>query len=292
MIKYARYIITVLFSALNLFGFGQKAPIWVSLPAPGEYIGVSFPDGGEEQAVSIALFSYILGHEIDCLYTRKNSAQLFGNDSGQVERYQEFSRFVYTGNLKYDIVRRSILKSGESIVAITDGDTYKRRFAIIIHKEECLNNAKTKRKIEIGVGLSGKEWVLTIEENNELYPDVRFSSEEKMSPENIISVYPNDGKHYKYTFDGLTKAELRKITADSFSLGIHTNNQISLAGNIVCSLCDLLFYSFIDDLDVSCISEDENYWSSSTSKKRRATPIVGFNQKDESSFFIFIKDNL
>lgn len=40
----------------------QTLPAWAPKPQEGEYIGVSFPDNGEEQAISLALFSYVLTH--------------------------------------------------------------------------------------------------------------------------------------------------------------------------------------------------------------------------------------
>lgn len=42
----------------------QTLPAWAPKPHEGEYIGVSFPDNGEEQAISLALFSYVLRHTV------------------------------------------------------------------------------------------------------------------------------------------------------------------------------------------------------------------------------------
>ncbi len=292
-----KYIVTILCSVLTLFVYGQEIPLWVSLPVYGEYIGISLPNGGEKQAIAIALFSYVLGHDIDCSYTSKAYVTGHNINNGQTEECSKASTFAYSGIIKYEVVRKTILNSGETVVAIKIGDTYTDSFKIYIQHDtnisSNINYTSCEDVLKVCVRLSDMLWVLTIDDKTD--SPLQITSEYEDVEKHHVNLYPENNKLYQYKFTNSTELGKRESSLEMPLCCIaETNNQIPLGINLINSLCLLLQYgsdSTSVQVDGKCV-EDRNMYSQKVMlKNRKATPILGFLQRDKTHFLLLSQLN-
>lgn len=283
-------------------GFCQvRIPNWASVPANNEYIGISLPDCGVNQAVAVALFSYVLEHDIDCSYVSYSSCEskLIDDDFPVVDDRVSDS-FTYSGVIKYDIVRKILLSSGETVVAIADGNTHADTVKIAIRRDlneiEGRYGRTSEEVVNIGLRFPDQEWTLTI--NDKTGSSQEIMSEYTMACENSpihhSHIYPADDKVFCYKFANSAELDKRERTsAMPLLCAVGTNSRIPLSGNLINSLCGLLWEgctaASVQSARISGVFQGEiegGYIQKVELENRYATPIGGFIQRDNTHFLL------
>lgn len=98
----------VVSSMLAAAASSVKLPEWAVNLKDGEYLGVSFPGGGQRQAEVMALMAMC-----------------------KVEYVHSGFRIVVNRQISYDVKNVELLSSGETVVILTDGESVSRRVRMV-----------------------------------------------------------------------------------------------------------------------------------------------------------------
>lgn len=191
MKKYTFFKVLLLFcflGAVSISGYAKSAvlPKWV-VSLKGEFLGISFPGGGQRQAELFALLSMS--------YSSLGSQSMHVNNIG-----------VVNGCLNYEVRQSELLSTGETVVLLTVGSRSDSVRAMI-QSYKVVQSQSQSEKYEFGMWVSGEE---------ELYANV-FEIDGVLS---VLSKYDDKVnemvRYWSRDEDGLSVMGYRETGVDKY----------------------------------------------------------------------------
>ncbi len=113
-----------------------ELPKWFINQEPDTYVGISVPNGSEQDALVGALLQYVLSQKHMCFKIYNNGYGLIQSDYSNLQKITTFSIFDYHIELdtmiSYDIAKMKLLPSNEYICQITEGTSIQQKLSLSI----------------------------------------------------------------------------------------------------------------------------------------------------------------
>lgn len=111
-------------------------PTWFSKIPKNEYVGISEPNGTEEQAVMMACFQYMFANQSQVEYSSTCKSKIVVDSALHILSNDTcLRRYILIDSVHYDILEKQHLASGEYICRIAQGKTHRAVIKMLIEEK-------------------------------------------------------------------------------------------------------------------------------------------------------------